>query len=566
MHSYRRHFAEILVACILTSMDDISDDWKFIGDIPDADGFTDPYIPPVAKASSSFPPPTIQHYPRTPAALQVPSALRSSSSSKVVSPPDDFSHSSCKVTKDDLSTFHWKSAGFHRASPYQVTDLQPGVHDRPLRSGYQPQSFRLQSKPPQSLHSTGSKNVMISDLPPTPEILQRNLDQQATTRAKTTRRRGGSTTQQTHLTRLRHPSDSPIITGKFDALLQEFGPLSDVYQALQQSQFADAHRDRLLNAFGASTVFRYLQSVQQFSNTLKKLGFALTDLTVTQLVDCLAVMSHARASSSDAISGNFTLKALRWFRKIAGVSCLEIVFSPLADSFLKVRLTTDKKEAPPLPLWILFHWEKRILFSQSSTFEIIMLGAFLFMIWSSLRFSDVQRLNIESLVLTDVELRGMVWRSKTRSNGHPFGITSSGLCSTGSFTWLVKFLRTWDTLLAESGCSTWDFLIPHLSEQSTLISQEPLDYASALRIFRDMLYTPWKRFSGPHPLDDMQLNYTFTVQKQHCYHLAPNWGQLWTRMIVCNRVTTLIHANHFSCMDEIQFGGPYDINKLWCKR
>ena len=394
-----------------------------------------------------------------------------------------FSHSSCKFTKDDVLTFRWKSAGFHRASPYQLTDLQPGVNDRPLRAGYQPQSFRVKANPPQSLHSTSSTN-----LPPPPDILQRNLDQQVTPKAKTTRRRGGSTAQQIQLTRLRHPSDSPIITGKFDALLQEFGSLADVYQALQQSQFADAHRDRLLNAFGASTVFRYLQSVQQFSNTLKKLGFALTELTVTQLVDCLAVMSHARASSSDAISGNFTLKALRWFKKIAGVSCLDIVFSPLADSFLKVRLTTDKKEAPPLPLWILFHWEKRILFSQSSTFEVIMLGAFLFMTWSSLRFSDVQRLNIESLVLTEVELRGMVWRSKTRSNGHPFGITSSGLCSTGSFTWLVKFLRTWDALLAESGCATWDFLIPHLSEQGTLLSHEPLDYASTLPIFRDMLY------------------------------------------------------------------------------
>ena len=270
--------------------------------------------------------------------------------------------------------------------------------------------------------------------------------------------------------------------------------------------------------------FDICNQFNSFSNTLKKWGFALTDLTVTQLVDCLAVMSHARASSSDAISGNFTLKALRWFRKIAGVSCLEIVFSPLADSFLKVRLTTDTKEAPPLPLWILFHWEKRILFSQSTTFEIIMLGAFLFMTWSSLRFSGVQRMNIESLVLSDMELRGMVWRSKTRSNGHPFGITSSGLCSTGSFTWVVKFLRTWDALLAESGCGTWDFLIPHLSEQGTLLSHEPLDYASALRIFRDMLYTPWKRFSGPHPLDQMQLNYTLHSAKATLLSFGPQLG------------------------------------------
>ena len=507
-------------------MDEISDEWDFIGDIPDVDELTSHYVPPVAKSSSLLPPPTTHIYPRTPAAFQVPTALQSSSSSTVVSPPDAFSHSSCRFTKDDLSTFHWKSAGFHRSSPYQLSDLQPGVNDRPLRAGYQPQSFRTTRNPPQPLHSSSSKKLDVTALPPPPEILQRNLDQQVSAKAKTTRRRGGSTTQQTQLTRLRHPSDSPLITSKFDSLLQEFGPLSDVYQALQQSQFADAHRDRLLNAFVASTVFRYLQSVQQFSHTLKKLGFALTDLTVTQLVDCLAVMSHARASSSDAISGNFTLKALRWFRKIAGISCLDIVFSPLADSFLKVRLPTDKKEAPPLPLWILFHWEKRILFSQSSIFEVIMLGSFLFMTWSSLRFSDVQRLNIESLVLNDVELRGMVWRSKTRSNGHPFGITCSGLCSTGSFTWLVKFLRTWDTLLADSGCSTWDFLIPNLSEQGTLLSHEPLDYASALRIFREMLSTPWKRFSGPHPLEEMNLNYTLHSPKATLLSFGPQLGSV----------------------------------------
>ena len=238
-------------------MDDISEGWKFIGDIPDTEFSDDGFRPPVAKSSRALPPPTLQHHPRTPAVFQVPPELRASISSQVVSSPADFSHSGCKVTKDDLSTFSWKSAGFHRASPYQVTDLQLGVNDRPIREGYQPQSFKLQSKPPQSLQSTGSKPDVISDLPPAPEILQRNLEQQVSTRAKTTRRRGGST----------NPSDSPIITGKFDALLREFGPLSDVYQALQQSQFADAHRDRLLNAFGASTVFRYLQSVQQFSNT-----------------------------------------------------------------------------------------------------------------------------------------------------------------------------------------------------------------------------------------------------------------------------------------------------------
>ena len=51
----------------------------------------------------------------------------------------------------------------------------------------------------------------------------------------------------------------------------------------------------------------------------------------------------------------------------------------------------------------------------------------------------------------------------------------------------MKFLRTWDTLLADSSIESCDFLIPDLSEDGTWLSHEPLDYASALSIFRRML-------------------------------------------------------------------------------
>ena len=241
LHCHSRHFADIFLFRIVISMEASSDDWELIGDITDGDVLADRYIPPVAKASLALPPPSIQHHPRTSAAFQVPSELRPSSSSNVVSTPAEPSHTSCRFTVHDLSTFHWNSAGFHRASPYQVTDLHPGVNDRRTRAGYQPQSFRLQSKPPQSLQSSRPVNEMISDLPPPPAILQRNLDQQAPTRAKMAKRRGGSKTQQTQLTRLRHPSDSPIITGKVDALLREFGPLSDVYQALYSNHNLRMH-------------------------------------------------------------------------------------------------------------------------------------------------------------------------------------------------------------------------------------------------------------------------------------------------------------------------------------
>ena len=527
----RLHFAcrigifNTLYSLMEEGIEEYLGEWDFIGESHEWDVVSDiSFRPPVSKATAVAKPPSIQHVPRSPAPFQVPSMLQQASSSSGALTSVHSAQSKCKFTVQDVSIHETVQFGIHRSAPYQIADLKPGVCNPPMRTGYQPQSFVAKSQPPHFLQANCISSEIMADLPPAPVIPSVGDDSQTSTKAPKGGRRGGSKSQLTQMVRLKHPSDSPIITGKFDALLKDFGYLSDVYRALSESQFATEHRNRLLNAFAASTVFRYLQAIQQFSTTLGKLGISITTLSVPQLVDCLAVMSHSKSSSSDCMSGNFTLKALRWFRKIAGVQCLEIVFSPLADSFLKVRLTTDKKEAPPLPLWLLFHWEKRILYAHSSTYEVIMLGSFLFILWSGLRYSDAQRLNVASLVLTDDEIRGMVWRSKTRSNGHPFGIVSSGLCSTGSFTWLLKFLRTWDKLLSDADIATCDFLIPDLSEQGTWLSQEPLDYAGALRIFRTMIYTPWKRFAGKHPLDAMQLNYTLHSLKVTLLSWGPQLG------------------------------------------
>ncbi len=115
--------------------------------------------------------------------------------------------------------------GTHSASPYQLTDLNPGVNDRPVRTGYQPQSFQLQSKPPKILQKDCRSIPPPADLPPEPVIFQPRDEQQGSGNVKTRNRRGGSKSQLPQMVRLRQPSDSPMITGKFDALLKEFGNL-----------------------------------------------------------------------------------------------------------------------------------------------------------------------------------------------------------------------------------------------------------------------------------------------------------------------------------------------------
>ena len=243
------------------------------------------------------------------------------------------------------------------------------------------------------------------------------------------------------LTRSKGTSENKMLVEQFSHLLEVFGNSSAVYTSLVASPYAEEHRKRLLDSYAATTVFRYLQAVQKFIRVTNSLGLNLHELSESQLADALQVMQQSRScdTDSDVPAGNFTIKALRWCHKIAGVTTLQICFSPLVDNFLKTKLTRDKREAPPLPLWLIFHWERRVLQSVATNFEIMMLGSFLLITWAGLRFADAQRLNVHSLVFNFQELRGMVWRSKTMSSGHPFGVQSAGLCSTGTFTWLLNF-------------------------------------------------------------------------------------------------------------------------------
>ena len=67
-----------------------------------------------------------------------------------------------------------------------------------------------------------------------------------------------------------------------------------------------------------------------------------------------------------------------------------------------------------------------LLQSWSTVFETILLGSFLFIIWSGLCWADAHLVNLQLPVLRYEAWRGRIWRSKTKSNGHPFGVMNSG--------------------------------------------------------------------------------------------------------------------------------------------
>ena len=406
----------------------------------------------------------------------------------------------------------------HVSSPYLRTH----------RTEYHPASLTMSSPPSRLSEPSVPTRVFPALCPSTEKALPRppvNKGHVAVAKPQLVR---SSTSIQ--LTRSKLASDNPFLVELFTSLLQLFGNSSAVYVSLQSSPYADEHRKRLLNNYAATTSFRYLQAVQKFARVTAQLGLDMHTLSESQLADVLTVMKLSKSCETDrdVCSGNFTIKALRWWQKIAGVSHLMICFSPLVDSFLKTKLSKDRREAPPLPLWLIFQWERRILQGASTTYEVMMLGSFLLITWAGLRFADAQRLNISSLVFNFQELRGLVWRSKTMAAGHPFGAQAAGLCSKGTYTWLFKFLQTWDQVMTalQVPQSKVDFLIPSMEPDGTFQELEPLNYAETTRIFREMLLTPWKKFQDQHPLAHLQQTYTLHSMKATLLSFGPQLGNL----------------------------------------
>ena len=130
-------------------------------------------------------------------------------------------------------------------------------------------------------------------------------------------------------------------------------------------------------------------------------------------------------------SGGLILKALKWIFRHANVSSLSIMESPLIVHWDKSKTPRDRAEALPLPLYVIIAWERCLLEKGCTMLEKILLGSFLMMVWSGLRYSDLQRTIWKSISYNFAELRAICWRTKTCTKGQPYGLLASGFLSRG---------------------------------------------------------------------------------------------------------------------------------------
>ena len=292
--------------------------------------------------------------------------------------------------------------------------------------------------------------------------------------------------------RTRCASDSSLVMSLWEAVVNIYLPFSPLLQQIQTSDFKQHHVARLVNNFAASTLVKYLSALQVFHKLSMDLRLELAGLTELQLADILVAVRLSKTSDDSTASPSMLIKSLRWGFKQLQIEPFSITFGPLISSF-QMKVPRDRRESLPFGLYILTQFERRILVRETPTEEVLILGSYLLLLFSGLRYSDLQRTSPASLQWDGTTLRGLAWRTKTSCAGTPFGALACGFLSIGSYNWLYKWLVHLDGVLAASGLQSIDFLIPSVGPEGVRNPVTPMSYAESLFFLRHFLTLPWKK-------------------------------------------------------------------------
>ena len=307
---------------------------------------------------------------------------------------------------------------------------------------------------------------------------------------------------------------SAELVARWMLLVNSAGALSTIGLVYHQSIQFYVHCWRLLDQFAPSTFFKYINTLQCIHSILLEFAWTWHDIGRHHLSDLLQI-AHEGKHTEWSFGATKVIKALRWAQMLILISEWQRLYDPIVNSIFNSK-DYERRESVPLSLFLVSQWERRILMKECSLQEHTMLGGFLCLLWSSLRFADGQRVSLQSLSWGITALRRSCYKTKTSRSGQHWTIQARGFLSYGTWSWVARWLMALDILWsrAHSAISAAAFLLKMTKHSSFVYPLMTMPFSQALYWLRYFCSLYWKHSVHPisaNPSDQTLLSLTTTT-------------------------------------------------------
>ena len=185
---------------------------------------------------------------------------------------------------------------------------------------------------------------------------------------------------------------------KWFALLFRLDTSSELHCLVLRGRTPDQMASSAIKPFASGTLNNYLPRCCIFLTFLEESNICLAHVDLECTVDFFLACQQSKLQDRDAcrISSKQCQKALSWLSRVAIRPHLQaLVCTPLIKAIVMDDCPKQRKEALPLPLYVVTQWE-----AFCNDAFCIVLGGFLLAVHASLRFGDLQHIRWSSIALS----------------------------------------------------------------------------------------------------------------------------------------------------------------------
>ena len=271
-----------------------------------------------------------------------------------------------------------------------------------------------------------------------------------------------------------------------------------LFQKTADSKYQDAHISNIIMNYNQVSVARHLQIWQHFTDWCQPFGFHPANISTSFLLDFIYEATHQIQCQTYNMKS--LIQSLKFVAHHAEVQKLtEVLNAPVINGYISsTKKPQNPREVYPLPFHVAVSFEYYIMDERRPQSSRFILGRYLFMFWTGLRFQDLQRTPPSSVTLTDGIIRAICELSKT---GIPqpaaclaCGFGSYSFSSGWGYAWF-DLLTTWLRYLHRSAPDfKMDFVFPEVYGEGaieTFLVPKPMLYCKAASILRHVAKQPF---------------------------------------------------------------------------